>query len=497
MQASASPLLTLSSTNAARAAAHAERLGLPRISPENAAAYPPPSLNAFRKPESRQPDDAKPALWYWQMTGCDWDRAGHSYELEKKRHRRMLAEHKQSEKQREAQRDRSKRERPEDESEQRYQRYVKQREREWAEADDEVRHERECSLKCERERRALLGQLMDKAGIGLPLDERTALIERLILDMYMKDNEKVERDFWPENPMVNWIDSVIFRLGCYADFLLWKARQLSHSTGEDFRPADVQCDDLPERMEDYRRDVLDPVHVKVRALSETQTENVASDVAHRRTRSRLSLDDAEDLIDVLQAWLDENLGEADVLDTLPIADPAEELGPVCLARRPASDSRWRNPSSRRCDCDYGLECQAAAAREREDRARRAASQLNIADAKLGLNRRLIECTRNLLGESHPDLIPRLLREGVPASVLASTVPYLSKAAIAAAVKAELEAKRDRERKAEVQQVLNRILADVEWRAAKLRPCVWGPGDPTWYCGCAKCDRRELRDMYGE
>ena len=69
--------LTLSSTNAARAAAHASRLGLPRISSENAAAYPPPSLNAFRKPEARQPDDSAPALWYWQMAGFDWDRAGH------------------------------------------------------------------------------------------------------------------------------------------------------------------------------------------------------------------------------------------------------------------------------------------------------------------------------------------------------------------------------------------------------------------------------------
>ena len=70
---------------------------------------------------------------------------------------------------------------------------MKQRELEGAEADDEVRRERERMLKCERERRALLGQLIDQAGIDLPLDERTALIERLILDMYKKDNEKVER----------------------------------------------------------------------------------------------------------------------------------------------------------------------------------------------------------------------------------------------------------------------------------------------------------------
>ena len=54
--------LTQSSTNASRAAAHATRLGLPRISPENAAAYLPPSLNAFRKPELRQPDDSPAAV---------------------------------------------------------------------------------------------------------------------------------------------------------------------------------------------------------------------------------------------------------------------------------------------------------------------------------------------------------------------------------------------------------------------------------------------------
>ena len=472
--------LTLSSTNAARAAAHAERLGLPRISPENAAAYPPPSLKAFRKLESRQPDDSAPALWYWQMAGCDWDRAGHSYELEKKRHRRMLSEHKQSEKQREAQRDRSKRERPEDESEQRYERFVKQRELEGAEADDEVRRERERMLKCERERRALLGQLMDEAGVDLPLNERTTLIERLILDVYVLLNEKVERDFWPDSPMVNWIDSVIFRLGCYADFLLWKARQLTHCAGERFEAADVQRDDLPERMETYRHDVLDPVDVKVLTRSQTQTEAVASDVAHRSTRSRLSLDDAMHLIDVLGGWLvDENLGEEELLEPVPF-DPEEELGPECPARRPASDSRWRNPSSRRCDCDYGLECQAAAARERE---RRAASQVSLADGRRMLDLRVVECTRNLLGESHPDLIPRLLREGVPASVLA-TVPYLSKAAIAAAAKAESVAARDRARLAEVQKVLGRVLTEVERREAKPRRCIGG-----MWCDCAKCERR--------
>ena len=306
--------LTLSSTNAARAAAHAERLGLPRISPENAAAYPPPSLNAFRKPESRQPDDSAPALWYWQMAGCDWDRAGHSYELEKKRHRRMLAEHKQSEKQREAQRDRSKRVWPEDTSEQHYQRRVAQQERERAEADAEL----ECDFKCELERSALIGQLMDDAGVDLPLGERSALIKRLILDLYVVD-KVVKRSFWPENPMVYWIDSVQFRLGCYVDFLLWKAKQHGF----------VQANDFPERIDSQGiRELLVygwTIHVKV--VTSSLTTDVASDVAHYSTRRRLSLDEAQRLIDVLGRWLDENLGEEDVLDTLPF-DPEEELGRV-------------------------------------------------------------------------------------------------------------------------------------------------------------------------
>ena len=67
----------------------AERAGLPRILPrlrrnrasENAAQYPPPSLNKFRTAASRQPADAPPVLWYWQMTGEEWDRKSHSYEV--------------------------------------------------------------------------------------------------------------------------------------------------------------------------------------------------------------------------------------------------------------------------------------------------------------------------------------------------------------------------------------------------------------------------------
>ena len=67
----------------------ATRAGLPRILPrrrnqvasENAWQYPPPSLNKFRTAASREPADAPPVLWYWQMTGEQWDRKSHSYEV--------------------------------------------------------------------------------------------------------------------------------------------------------------------------------------------------------------------------------------------------------------------------------------------------------------------------------------------------------------------------------------------------------------------------------
>ena len=89
---------------AAAAAAPLEEL--PRITHDNAAAYPPPDLRPFRSAASRTADSA-PALWFKQMTGAEWDGGGHSYELEKKRHRRMLEEHKESERERELKRDRS------------------------------------------------------------------------------------------------------------------------------------------------------------------------------------------------------------------------------------------------------------------------------------------------------------------------------------------------------------------------------------------------------
>ena len=89
---------------AAAAAAPLEEL--PPITHDNAAAYPPPDLRPFRSAASRTADSA-PALWYTQMTGAEWDGGGHSYELEKKRHRRMLEEHKKGERERERKRDRS------------------------------------------------------------------------------------------------------------------------------------------------------------------------------------------------------------------------------------------------------------------------------------------------------------------------------------------------------------------------------------------------------
>jgi len=78
----------------------------PRIDATNAAAFMPPSLNCFRTAASRAAPDSAPAVWYQQMTGRDWDRGSHSYELEKKRHRRLLDEHKIAERERDRKRKR-------------------------------------------------------------------------------------------------------------------------------------------------------------------------------------------------------------------------------------------------------------------------------------------------------------------------------------------------------------------------------------------------------
>jgi hypothetical protein len=62
---------------------------LPPIDFDNAAAYPPPSLIAFRTAASRAPANCAPARWFKQMTGSEWDRSSHSYEIQKKRWRRL------------------------------------------------------------------------------------------------------------------------------------------------------------------------------------------------------------------------------------------------------------------------------------------------------------------------------------------------------------------------------------------------------------------------
>ena len=112
------------------AAAHAARRCLPRIVTANAASYPPPSLNNFRTAAARAPADSAPALWYWQLTGEEWQRDGHSYELAKKAWRRMPAEHKAAE----HERDRSGRKRPADDGAKAAQRSRVKREAETLEA---------------------------------------------------------------------------------------------------------------------------------------------------------------------------------------------------------------------------------------------------------------------------------------------------------------------------------------------------------------------------
>ena len=139
-----------------RAAGHAERLGLPRISAENASAYAPPLLKG-----SRDSDDSAPALWYWQMTGRDWDRSSHSFGLEKKRYTRLLPENKQREKQREKKRDRRDRARPEDDSKRRVEQRVEQRRREDAAADAAKAAEHARRL----ERRRVLDWVLSFSGI--------------------------------------------------------------------------------------------------------------------------------------------------------------------------------------------------------------------------------------------------------------------------------------------------------------------------------------------
>ena len=62
------------------------------ITPSNAADYPPPSLNAYRTDASRAAADCAPVVWFKQMTGKEWDRQGRSYDCERKRYSRMMAD---------------------------------------------------------------------------------------------------------------------------------------------------------------------------------------------------------------------------------------------------------------------------------------------------------------------------------------------------------------------------------------------------------------------
>ena len=137
---------------------------LPRICSNNASAYPPPSLNDFRTDELREPDDCAPALWYWQMTGGTWDRQGHSYELEKKRYRRLVQPQsvRQQEAERDRRRDRSQRQRPADDHVRRREQLAAQKQRELEEEAAEAWRAGEAW----RRRRALFADLLDEAGLG-------------------------------------------------------------------------------------------------------------------------------------------------------------------------------------------------------------------------------------------------------------------------------------------------------------------------------------------
>ena len=85
--------------------AYCERLGLERITLENAAEYTPPKLWDF-KPATRTTVDSPPAIWYWRMTGGNWSDSerslSHEYHIVVDRWRRLLDEHHE----REARRDR-------------------------------------------------------------------------------------------------------------------------------------------------------------------------------------------------------------------------------------------------------------------------------------------------------------------------------------------------------------------------------------------------------
>ena len=88
-----------------KTAAYCERLGLERITPDNAATYPPPKLWDFSS-TSRVAVDSPPAIWYWRMTGGNWSDSerslSHEYHVMADRWRRLLDDYEE----REARRDR-------------------------------------------------------------------------------------------------------------------------------------------------------------------------------------------------------------------------------------------------------------------------------------------------------------------------------------------------------------------------------------------------------
>eukprot|EP00966_Prymnesium_polylepis_P261568 6041784-Prymnesium_polylepis.1 len=76
---SAAPLAAVSRAAAAAA-------GLPPIDAQNAASYRPPALKDLRgrqRQAERNALDGKPMLWYFQVTGREWDLEKASYDSAK------------------------------------------------------------------------------------------------------------------------------------------------------------------------------------------------------------------------------------------------------------------------------------------------------------------------------------------------------------------------------------------------------------------------------
>ena len=170
----------------AATAAAAARLSKPRIvTRDDALKHPPTPLDGFRTPTLRAPIDCAPAIWYWQMTGLNWDRQTRSYKAAKKQHERFAASDAQiqREAERDRKRDRSQRERTDEERQRESERDRSLRERR---ADDYIRRREQLTAQKAREleedaaleadytwradaprraRRGLLAALLDAAGL--------------------------------------------------------------------------------------------------------------------------------------------------------------------------------------------------------------------------------------------------------------------------------------------------------------------------------------------